>query len=102
MTIYIFIVEYILISNLRIMMICKMLQDMNKKILKEYYNLNIILFNCRIMMIYSFLFFMQNDYIKNIISIFKFILNSIVFNEYEQINQCYELNNIMNFKMQLK
>ena len=84
------------------MIICKMLQDMNKKILKEYYNLNIILFNCKIVMIYFLLFFIQNDYVKNIILTFEFILNSIIFNEYKQINQCYELNITMNFKMQLK
>ena len=104
MTIYIFIIEYILIPNSRIimMMICKMLQDMNEEILKECHNLNIILFNYKIMMIYSLLFFMQDDYIKNIISTLGFVLNSIVFNEYEQINQCYGLNVIMNFKMQLK
>src|SRR5437762_4119943 len=102
MIIYILIIEYILISNSRIMMIYKIFQDMNEKILKEYHNLNIIFFNCRIMMIYFLLFFMQDDYIKNIILIFEFILNSIIFNEYEQINQCYELNIIINFKMQLK
>src|SRR5947207_15555194 len=101
MTIYIFIIEYALISNSRMIMmiICRMLQDINEKILKECHNLNITFFNCRIMMIYSLFFSMQSDYIKNIISTLEFMLNSIVFNEY---NQCYELNVIMNFKMQLK
>ena len=99
MIIYIFIIEYILISNSRMMMIYKMLQDINEKILKEYYNSNIILFNYRIIMIYSLLFFMQINYIKNIISILGFILNSIVFNEYECIKQSYKLNIIINFEM---
>src|SRR5437762_10508038 len=102
MIIYISIIKHALIPNSRIMMIYKILQDMNKKILKKYYNPNITLFNCRIMIIYFLLFFMQDDYIKNIISILEFVLNSIVFNEYEQINQSYGLNIIMNFKMQLE
>ena len=72
---------------------------MNEKNLKEYHNLNITFFNYKIMMIYSLLFFMQSDYIKNIISTLEFMLNSIIFNEYEQINQCYELNVIINFKI---
>ena len=58
---------------------------MNKKNLKEYYNLNIILFNYRNIIIYFLLFFIQIDYIKNIILILEFILNSIIFNEYEYI-----------------
>src|SRR5947207_9602644 len=99
MIIYIFIIEYILISNSRIMMIYKMLQDMNEKILKEYHSSNIMPFNCRIVMIYFLLFFMQGDYIKNIVSMLGFVLNSIIFNGYEQINQCYELNITMNFKI---
>ena len=69
-----------------IIMIYKIFQDMNKKDLKEYYNLNIILFNYKSIMIYFFLFFMQIDYIKNIILILEFILNSIIFNKYEYIN----------------
>ena len=99
MIIYIFIIKYTLISNSRIMMIYKIFQDINEKILKEYYNFNIILFNCKIMMIYSLLFFMQIDYIKNIALMLGFVLNSIVFNEYEYINQSYELNATMNCKM---
>ncbi len=83
-------------------MIYKMLQDMNEKNLKECHNLNIIFFNYRNVMIYSFLFFMQIDYVKNIILMLEFMLNSIVFIEYEYIKQIYELNIIMNFKMQLK
>jgi len=79
-----------------------MLQDMNEKNLKECHNLNIIFFNYRNVMIYSFLFFMQIDYVKNIILMLEFMLNSIVFIEYEYIKQIYELNIIMNFKMQLK
>src|SRR5437762_12931717 len=102
MTIYTPVVEHALIPNSRMMTICRMLQDMNEKILKECHSPNIILFNCRIVMIYSLLFFMQSDYVKNIVSMLEFVLNSIIFNEYEQINQCYELNVIMNFKMQLK
>ena len=102
MTIYALIVACILILNSRMIMIYKIFQDMNKKDLKECHNLNIILFNCKIAMIYSPLFFTQIDYIKNTILMLGFILNSIVFNEYEQINQCYELNVIMNFMMQLK
>ena len=102
MIIYILIIEYALISNSRMIMMCKMLQDMDEEDLKECHSLNIILFNCRIVMIYSLLFFMQSDYVKNIISTLEFVLNSIVFNEYEQINQYYELNVIMNFKMQLE
>ena len=77
------IVEYALISNSRMIIICKILQDMNEKILKECYNLNITFFNYRIMIIYSLLFFIQDDYIKNIISTLEFMLNSIIFNEYE-------------------
>src|SRR5436190_1641561 len=102
MSIYKHIIVLILISNLTMIMIYKMLQDMNEKDLKEYSNLNIILFNYRNMMIYSLLFFMQIDYIKNTILMLGFVLNSIVFNEYEYIKQTYELNDIMNFKMQLK
>src|SRR6266496_6382655 len=102
MSIYKHIVVYILISNLMMIMIYKMLQDMNEKNLKECHNLNIIFFNYRNVMIYSFLFFMQIDYVKNIILMLEFMLNSIVFIEYEYIKQIYELNIIMNFKMQLK
>src|SRR5947207_11547280 len=102
MTIYTPIVEYALILNSRMMTICRMLQDMNEEVLKECHSLNIMLFNCRIVMMYSLLFFMQGDYVKNIMSTLEFVLNSIVFNEYEQINQCYGLNVIMNFKMQLE
>src|SRR5947207_12546360 len=104
MTIYTLITEYALISNPRMIMmtICRMLQDMNKKVLKEYHSLNITLFNCRIVVIYSLLFSMQSDYVKNTVSTLEFVLNSIVFNRYEQINQCYELNVTMNFKMQLE
>src|SRR5438876_10358084 len=104
MLIYMLIVEHALIPNPRMIMtmICKILQDMNEENLKEYHNLNIILFNYRNVMIYSLLFSMQINYVKNIISMLRFILNPIVFNEYEQINQCYELNAIMNFEMQLK
>src|SRR5947207_810263 len=102
MTIYMPIVEHALIPNSRMMTICRMLQDMNEEILKECHNPNIMLFNCRIVMMYSLLFSMQGDYVKNIVSTLGFVLNPIVFNEYEQINQCYELNVIMNFKMQLE
>ena len=102
MSIYKHIVVYILISNLMMIMIYKMLQDMNEKNLKECHNLNIIFFNYRNVMIYSFLFFMQIDYVKNIILMLEFMLNSIVFIEYEYIKQIYELNIIMNFKMRLK
>ena len=55
----------------------------NEKNLKEYHNLNIILFNYKIAIIYSLFFFMQIDYIKNIILILEFMLNLIIFNEYE-------------------
>ena len=75
---------------------------MNEKNLKECHNLNIIFFNYRNVMIYSFLFFMQIDYVKNIILMLEFMLNLIVFIEYEYIKQIYELNIIMNFKMRLK
>src|SRR5947207_15008075 len=102
MSIYKYIIIYILISNLKMIIIYKILQDMNKKNLKEYHNLNIILFNYKNVMIYSLFFFMQVDYIKNIILMLRFVLNSIVFIEYEQINQCCELNIIINFEMQLK
>src|SRR5947207_15877386 len=102
MPIYTPVIEHALISNpiMIMIMICKILQDMNEKDLKEYHNLNIILFNYKSIMIYSLFFFMQIDYIKNIILMLRFILNSIVFNGYEQINQCYVLNIIMNFEMQ--
>src|SRR5947207_14763338 len=100
MSIYKRIVVYTLISNLRIIMMCKMLQNMNEEDLKECHSLNIILFNYRNMMIYSLLFFMQIDYAKNIVSMLVFVLNSIIFNEYERIKQSYDLNVIMNFKMQ--
>src|SRR5947207_1775905 len=99
MSIYKYIVIYILISNLKMIMICKILQNMNEKNLKEYHNLNIILFNYRNMIIYSLLFFMQIDYIKNTTLMLEFILNSIIFNEYECIKQNYELNIIINFKI---
>src|SRR5947207_5442828 len=102
MTIYTPIVEHALIPNPRMMTICRMFQDMNEKVLKECHSPNIMLFNCRIVVIYSLLFFMQSDYVKNTVSTLGFVLNSIVFNEYEQINQCYELNVTMNFKMQLE
>ena len=79
--------------------IYKIFQDINKENLKEYYNFNIIFFNYRNIMIYSLLFSMQIDYIKNIILIFEFILNLIIFNRYKYIKQNYELNNIINFKI---
>jgi hypothetical protein len=75
---------------------------MDEEDLKEYHSLNIMLFNCRIVMVYSLLFSMQVDYVKNTVSMPGFVLNPIVFNGYEQINQSYGLNVIMDFMMQLE
>ena len=59
---------------------------------KEYHSLNITLFNCRIAVMYSLLFSMQVDYVKNTVSMPGFVLNPIVFNGYELISRCYGLN----------
>ena len=45
---------------------------------------------------------MQVDYVKNTVSMPGFVLNPIVFTGYEQINQHYGLNAIMDFEMQLE
>src|SRR6266496_2193195 len=102
MTIYTPVVEHALIPNPRMMTICRMLQDMDEEVLKECHSPNITLFNCRIVVVYSLLFSMQGDYVKNTVSTLGFVLNPIVFNGYEQINQCYGLNVTMDFKMQLE
>ena len=79
-----------------------MLQDMDEEDLKECHSLNIMLFNYRSVMIYFLLFSMQVGYVKNIALMLGFVLNPIVFNEYEHINQSYGLNVTMTFKMQLE
>src|SRR5947207_13633780 len=99
MPIYTPVIEHALIPNPRMIMImiCKILQDMNEENLKEYHNLNIMLFNYRNVMIYSLFFSTQVDYVKNIMLMLRFVLNPIVFIEYEQINKCCGLNVIIKF-----
>ena len=71
-----------------------------REVLKEFHCLNIMLFNYTSMMVYSLLFFMQVDYVKNIVLMLGFALNPIVFNGYGQIKQSYEQTVTMGFKMQ--
>src|SRR5216110_536938 len=77
MTIYTPVVEHALIPNPRMMMICRMLQDMDEEVLKECHSPNIMLFNCRIMMVCSLLSSMQGDYVKNTVSTLGFVLNRL-------------------------
>src|SRR5437667_5098742 len=58
-----------------------------REVLKEFHCLNIMLFNYTSVMVYSLLFFMHVDYVKNIVLMLGFALNPIVFNEYGQIKQ---------------
>src|SRR5947207_6268736 len=104
MLIYMPVVEHALIPNPRMIMImiCKILQDMDEEDLKEYHSLNTMLFNYRSVMVYSLLFSTQVDYVKYTVLMLGFVLNPIVFNGYEQINQCWGLNAIMDFEMQLE
>src|SRR5437773_12217328 len=85
-------------ASRRMIVMCKMLQDMDREVLKEFHCLNIMLFNYTSMMVYSLLFFMQVDYVKNIVLMLGFVLNPIVFNGYGQIKQSYKQTVTMGFK----
>ena len=75
---------------------------MEEEDLKECHSPNNILFNYKSVMIYSLLFSMPIDYVKNSVLMLGSMLNPIVFNEYERIKHNYELNITMDFKMQLE
>src|SRR5437762_1378116 len=70
--------------------------------LQECHSLNTMLLNCRSVVVYSLLFSMQVDYVKNTALMLGSVLNPIVFNGYEHINQSYGLNATMDFKIQLE
>src|SRR5436190_9420348 len=85
---------------LRVMMMMnKMFQDMDGEDLKECRSLNIMLFNYTSVMVYSLLFFMRVDYVKNIALMLGFAPKPIVFNGYGQIKRSYEQTVTMGFKM---
>src|SRR5437773_430211 len=99
MSTYKYVIVHTLIPNRRMIVMRKMLQDMDGEVLKEFHCLNIMLFNYTSVMVYSLLFFMQVDYVKNIVLMLGFALNPIVFNGYGQIKQSYEQTITMGFKM---
>src|SRR5438046_9738709 len=79
MSIYKRVAVHTLIPNRRMIV---MFQDMDGEVLKVFHCLNIMLFNYTSVMVYSLLFFMQVDYVKNIVLMLGFALNPIVFNGY--------------------
>ena len=94
------VVVHILI--LRVMMMWKMLRDMDGEDLQECHSLNTMLSNCRNMVVYSLLSFMPVDYVKSSVLMLGSVLKLIVSSLHVLIKLNYVLIATMDFKMQLE
>src|SRR5205814_735696 len=87
---------------LRVMMMWKMLRDMDGEDLQECHSLNTMLMNCRSVVVYSLLSFMLVDYVKSSVLMLGSVLKLIVSILHVLIKLNYVLIATMDFKMQLE